>query len=416
MTPYNSVQRSFTMKNEGTNRDPLINFLDSVIYQYNKVDGPGLWQLQDEAMNDTLKGLCDILDEEADRAFRTVPAREIVGETAWEKAFMGVLNGRMKRISTFCTKAADMINQAGYGIQLPPDQKYIFSVDSLPVRLKRSSTQNLFDITMQHDTDPIRKELNDDDHRLMLSAGLMEQTGAIDEYKSTGDVQVLIGKAMKYRNDSEQMSLYLAAAQMEDLRNGIGTPNPLKTQNEYLSEKLTRAVRDTIEKVDKLHDYNDTVFCRKVADMAVYAHKTFSNYFADNDEFARRARLRPPMFTPPLKLVLEVAGTRDSWYVSKNSWVQEHPEAAQKVQARLDLLKNEKDNDRRILKYGEVLMSTAIKDLKTSKDVIEAKGGPVEQTERLSRKLDAFEDVLKRIEGSQKQMTPNIKKPNVPLR
>ena len=76
------------MKNEGTDRDPLINFLDSVIYQYNKVDGPGLWQLQDEAMNDTLKGLCDILDEEAARAFRAVPAREIVGETAWEKAFM----------------------------------------------------------------------------------------------------------------------------------------------------------------------------------------------------------------------------------------------------------------------------------------------------------------------------------------
>ena len=404
------------MKNEGTNRDPLINFLESVIYQYNKVNGPGLWQLQGDALNDTLKGLCDILDEEANRAFRAVPAREIVGGTAWEKAFMGVLNGRMKRISTFCTKAADMINQAGYGIQLPPDQKYIFPVDSLPVRLKRSSTQTLFDIAMKYDTDPIRKELNDDDHRLMLSAGLMEQTGAIDEYKSTGDVQVLIGKAIKYRNDSEQMSLYLAAAQMEDLRNGIGTPNPLKTQNEYLSEKLTRAVRDTIEKVDKLHDYNDTVFCRKVADMAVYAHKTFSNYFADNDEFARRARFRPPMFTAPLKLVLEVAGTRDSWYVSKNSWVQEHSEAAKQVQARLDLLKNEKDNDRKFLKYGEALMSTAIKDLKTSKDVIEAKGGPVEQTERLSRKLDAFEDVLKRIEGSQKQMTPNIKKPNVPLR
>ena len=404
------------MKNEGTNRDPLINFLESVIYQYNKLNGPGLWQLQGDALNDTLKGLCDILDEEANRAFRAVPAREIVGGTAWEKAFMGVLNGRMKRISTFCTKAADMINQAGYGIQLPPDQKYIFPVDSLPVRLKRSSTQTLFDIAMKYDTDPIRKELNDDDHRLMLSAGLMEQTGAIDEYKSTGDVQVLIGKAIKYRNDSEQMSLYLAAAQMEDLRNGIGTPNPLKTQNEYLSEKLTRAVRDTIEKVDKLHDYNDTVFCRKVADMAVYAHKTFSNYFADNDEFARRARFRPPMFTAPLKLVLEVAGTRDSWYVSKNSWVQEHSEAAKQVQARLDLLKNEKDNDRKFLKYGEALMSTAIKDLKTSKDVIEAKGGPVEQTERLSRKLDAFEDVLKRIEGSQKQMTPNIKKPNVPLR
>ena len=404
------------MKNEGTNRDPLINFLESVIYQYNKVGGPGLWQLQGDALNDTLKGLCDILDEEADRAFMTVPARESVREAAWEKAFMGVLNGRMKRISTFCTKAADMINQAGYGIQLPPDQKYIFPVDSLPVRLKRSSTQTLFDIAMKYDTDPIRKELNDDDHRLMLSAGLMEQTGAIDEYKSTGDVQVLIGKAIKYRNDSEQMSLYLAAAQMEDLRNGIGTPNPLKTQNEYLSEKLTRAVRDTIEKVDKLHDYNDTVFCRKVADMAVYAHKTFSNYFADNDEFARRARFRPPMFTAPLKLVLEVAGTRDSWYVSKNSWVQEHSEAAKQVQARLDLLKNEKDNDRKFLKYGEALMSTAIKDLKTSKDVIEAKGGPVEQTERLSRKLDAFEDVLKRIEGSQKQMTPNIKKPNVPLR
>lgn len=405
------------MKNEGTDRDPLINFMDSVIYQYNKVGGPGLWQLQGDALNDTLKGLCDILDEEADRAFRTVPARETVREAAWEKAFMGVLKGRMKRISTFCTKAADMIEQAGYGIQLPTDQKYVFPVDGLPVWLKERATDNLFDIAMQHDTDPIRTKLNDDDnHRLMLSAGLMEQTGAIDEYKSTGDVQVLIGKAMKYRNDSEQMSLYLAAAQMEDLRNGIGTPNPLKTQNEYLSEKLTRAVRDTIEKADKQHDYNDTVFCRKVADMVVYAHKTFSNYFADNDEFARRARFRPPMFTAPLKLVLEVAGTRDSWYVSKNSWVQEHPEAAQKVQARLDLLKNEKDNDRRILKYGEALMSTAIKDLKTSKDVIEAKGGPVERTERLSRKLDAFEDVLKRIKASQKQMTPNTKKPNVPLR
>ena len=405
------------MENEKMRKDPLINFLDSVIYQYNKVDGPGLWQLQDEAMNDTLKGLCDILDEEADRAFRAVPAREIVGETAWEKAFMGVLNGRMKRISTFCTKAADMINQAGYGIQLPPDQKYIFSVDSLPVRLKERSTHNLFDIAMQHDTDPIRTKLNDDDnHRLMLSAGLMEQTGAIDEYKSTGEAQVLIGKAIKYRNDSEQMSLYLAAAQMEDLRNGIGTPNPLKTQNEYLSEKLTRAVRDTIEKTDKQHDYNDSVFCRKVADLAVYAHKTFSNYFADNDEFARRARLRPSMFTPPLKLVLEVAATRDSWYVSKNSWVQEYPEAAKQVQARLDLPKNEKDNDRKFLKYGEALMSTAIKDLKTFKGVVEAKGGPVEQTERLSRKLDAFEDVLKRIEYSQKKMTPNTKKPNVPLR
>ena len=156
MTPYNSVQRSVTMKNEGTDRDPLINFLDSVIYQYNKVGGPGLWQLQGDALDNTLKRLCDILDEEADRAFRAVPAREIVGETAWEKAFMGVLNGRMKRISTFCTKAADMIEQAGYGIQLPTDQKYVFPVDGLPVRLKERATNNLFDIAMKYDTDPIR--------------------------------------------------------------------------------------------------------------------------------------------------------------------------------------------------------------------------------------------------------------------
>ena len=46
-------------------------------------------------MDNTLKGLCDILDKEADRAFRAVPARETVGETVWGKAFMSVLKGRV---------------------------------------------------------------------------------------------------------------------------------------------------------------------------------------------------------------------------------------------------------------------------------------------------------------------------------
>ena len=42
-------------------------------------------------MDNTLKGLCDILDKKADRAFRAVPARE----TVWGKAFMSVLKGRV---------------------------------------------------------------------------------------------------------------------------------------------------------------------------------------------------------------------------------------------------------------------------------------------------------------------------------
>lgn len=48
-------------------------------------------------MDNTLKGLCDILDEEADRAFRAVQARETVGGNRLGEGVHGRTEGKDKK-------------------------------------------------------------------------------------------------------------------------------------------------------------------------------------------------------------------------------------------------------------------------------------------------------------------------------
>lgn len=310
--------------------------------------------------------------KEIEKAFASLPPMESVGAEQREKMFMDVVRESLSYIDTFVKKIADI------------DHKYL-DFPEIPKRFTDNWERILmrgFILTAEkYDMDPARFLVSGEYYyTVALQAGLLDQAGAIDKYKETGRADVLLWGAEKNlarlkedeglkwlsegNDDNDLKALYLYAAMAHGYR--TGKIQEAMYPEFYLISKMEEASRHDCEYIDKTHDYDDSMFCDRVATMMDYFQEYFTPVFPNLRNMAKSAE--PYGMTPILGSVLKAAKERDEKLLQDSVFVKTHPTLAAIIHRRLALSFDNgvpfsavdgKSEEMTLRKYGERIMLTA---------------------------------------------------------